>query len=37
MRILLDRILAAQAASEPMRLLTNDRILGQYGTDICLV
>jgi PIN domain nuclease of toxin-antitoxin system len=32
-----DRILAAQAASEPMRLLTHDRILGQYGTDICLV
>lgn len=32
-----DRILAAQAASEPMRLLTHDRILGQYGPDVVLV
>lgn len=32
-----DRVLVAQAKSEPMRLLTHDRILQQYGDDILFV
>jgi len=32
-----DRALVAQAKSEPMRLLTHDRMLPQYGEGILLV
>jgi len=32
-----DRILVAQAFSEPMRLLTHDWMLGQYGASVFLV
>ena len=32
-----DRILVAQAKSEPMRLVTHDRILPKYGDGILLV
>jgi PIN domain nuclease of toxin-antitoxin system len=32
-----DRILIAQALSEPMRLITHDRIIASYGNTITLV
>lgn len=32
-----DRILVAQALSEPMRLVTHDKTLAQYGESIMLV
>jgi PIN domain nuclease of toxin-antitoxin system len=32
-----DRMLAAQAASEPMILMTNDRMLQAYGTFVTLL
>lgn len=32
-----DRILAAQAGSEPMRLLTHDQLLSTYGDPVFLV
>jgi PIN domain nuclease of toxin-antitoxin system len=32
-----DRLLAAQAATEPMILMTNDRMLEGYGTFITLI
>ncbi len=32
-----DRILIAQAISEPMYLLTHDRLLGSYGESVLLV
>ena len=32
-----DRMLVAQANAEPMRLLTHDRLLPQYGDNIFLV
>jgi PIN domain nuclease of toxin-antitoxin system len=32
-----DRLLAAQAATEPMILITNDRMLEGYGTFVTLI
>jgi len=32
-----DRLLVAQAQFEPMTLMTNDRLVGQYGAGIVLV
>ena len=32
-----DRLLVAQAMSEPMRLLTSDRVLTEYGTNVELI
>ena len=32
-----DRVLVAQAKSEPMRLLTHDQVLPQYGEDVLFV
>ncbi len=29
-----DRLLVAQAMAEPMRLLTSDRLLGEYGAHV---
>jgi PIN domain nuclease of toxin-antitoxin system len=33
----IDRLLAAQAATEPMILITNDRMLEGYGTFVTLI
>jgi PIN domain nuclease of toxin-antitoxin system len=32
-----DRLLVAQALTEPMRLLTNDAVLGGYGEIVTIV
>ena len=32
-----DRLLVAQAMSEPMRLLTSDRVLAEYGANVELI
>ncbi len=37
MRILIDRLLIAQAISEPLRLLTADKALAQYSELVMTV
>jgi PIN domain nuclease of toxin-antitoxin system len=37
MKILFDRLLVAQALTEPMRLVTHDALVARYGDTVIVI